>query len=121
MQDLKQLDEKSLKEEFQHFADKKKDENSAAKEASRDALDNYRMSKKGLAALCAVRKKTLTEGEVKKLMMKIDTSGDGEVSTGTSRSAAGASLEPTDVISRNMCGFRGCHALRGGGQSISCD
>jgi hypothetical protein len=34
VQDLKQLDEKSLKGEFQHFADKKKDENSAAKEAS---------------------------------------------------------------------------------------
>jgi hypothetical protein len=79
VQALKQLDEKSLKEEFQHFADKRKDENSAAEEASRDALDNCRMSKQGLAALFAARKKTLSEGEVKELMMRIDTGGDGEV------------------------------------------
>jgi hypothetical protein len=37
------------------------------------------MLKQGLAALFAARKKTLTEGKVKELMMRIDTSGDGEV------------------------------------------
>jgi hypothetical protein len=81
LQELKQLDDTSLKVEFSEFADiQKKAENSAAEEESTDALDKCgRLSKKGLAALFAAKKKALSEGEVKELMMRMDTSEDGEV------------------------------------------
>ena len=81
LQALKQLDDTSLKAEFSQFADiKKKAEDGAAEEASTDALDKCgRLSKKGLAALFAAKKKALSEGEVKELMMRMDTSEDGEV------------------------------------------
>ena len=57
------------------------EEISAAGEASSDALDHCRLSKQGWAVLFAARKKTLSEGEVKELILRIDTSGDGR-STG---------------------------------------
>jgi hypothetical protein len=81
LQALKQLDDTALKAEFSQFADiTKKAENSAAEEASTDALDKCgRLSKKGLAALFAAKKKALSEAEVKELMMRMDTSEDGEV------------------------------------------
>jgi hypothetical protein len=80
LQALKQLDDTSLKEEFKQFADiKKAAENRAAEDASTDALDKCRLSKKGLAALFAAKEKALSEAEVKELMMRMDTSGDGEV------------------------------------------
>ncbi len=40
---------------------------------------NCRLSKQGLAALFAAKNKTLSEGEVEKLMMRIDTDGNGEI------------------------------------------
>jgi hypothetical protein len=67
VQALKQQDDKSLKQVFQDFADIKQN------------TDNCRMSKDGLAALFASRHKTLSKGEAEELMMRIDTSGDGEV------------------------------------------
>jgi Ca2+-binding EF-hand superfamily protein len=80
LQALKQLDDTSLKEVFHQFADiQNKTENSAAEEASTDALDKSRLSKQGLAALFAAKNKTLSEGEVEELMMRIDTNGDGEI------------------------------------------
>ena len=47
LQALKQLDDKSLKQEFEKFADIK------------EITENYRMSKNGLAALFVTRKQTL--------------------------------------------------------------
>ena len=80
LQALKQLDDTSLKEDFKQFADiKKKAENSAAEDASTDALDKCRLSKKGVAALFAAKEKALSEAAVKELMMRMDTSEDGEV------------------------------------------
>ncbi len=80
LQALKQLDDTSLKAEFNQFADiNKKAVNSASEESSTDALDRCRLSKQGLAALFASKNKTLSEGEVEELMLRIDASGDGEV------------------------------------------
>ena len=56
-----------------------KAENSAAEEASTDALGKCRLSKQGLTALFAAKNKTLSEAEVEELMLRIDTSGDGKV------------------------------------------
>jgi hypothetical protein len=80
---LKQLDDKSLKQEFQHFS-KQQDDKSLKQEFQdfsdiKTCTDNCRMSKDGLAALFAARKMTLSKGEVEELMMRIDTSRDGEV------------------------------------------
>jgi Ca2+-binding EF-hand superfamily protein len=83
LQTLKQMDDTSLKAEFNQFADicqkEAENENSAAEEASTDALSKCRLSKQGLAALFAAKNRTLSEGEVEELMMRIDTSGDGKV------------------------------------------
>ena len=54
LQALKQLDDTSLKEDFKQFADIQKEDESAAEEASTDALDKCRLSKQGLAA-CSLR------------------------------------------------------------------
>jgi hypothetical protein len=79
LQALKQLDDTSLKAEFNQFADiTKKAENSAAVEASA-ALYKCRLSKQGLAALFAAKNKTLSDAEVEELMLRIDTDGDGEI------------------------------------------
>jgi hypothetical protein len=80
LQTLKQLDDTSLKAEFHQFADvTKKAENSAAEEASTDAVDKCCLSKQGLAALFAVKNKTLSDAEVEELMSRIDTDGNGEI------------------------------------------
>jgi Ca2+-binding EF-hand superfamily protein len=63
LQTLKQLDDTSLKAEFNQFAD----------------IHSNRLSKQGLAALFANKTHTLSEAEVKELMLRIDTSGDGEI------------------------------------------
>jgi hypothetical protein len=80
LQALKQLDNTSLKQKFKEFADiHKGPENSAAEEASTDALDKCRLSKQGLAALFAAEKKTISEGKLEELMVRIDTDGNGEI------------------------------------------
>jgi hypothetical protein len=80
LQALKQLDDTSLKAEFHQFADvTKKAENSAAEEASTDAVDKCCLSKQGLAALFAAKNKTLSDAEVEELMMRFDTDGNGEI------------------------------------------
>ena len=81
VQALKQMGDAALKQEFKLFADVQTEaENSAAEveegEASTDALDKKRMSKKGLAALFAAKNVTLSEDAVDELMSRIDTSGD---------------------------------------------
>jgi hypothetical protein len=63
LQALKELDDTSLKAEFNQFAD----------------IQMCRLSKQGLAALFLAKNKALSEGEVEELMFRIDTSGDGEV------------------------------------------
>ncbi len=81
LQALKQLDDTSLKAEFNQFADicQKEADTSAAEEVSTNALGKSRLSKQGLAALFASKNKTLSEGEVEELMMRIDTDGNGEI------------------------------------------
>jgi hypothetical protein len=80
LQALEQLDDTSLKAEFIQFSDIPKNaENSAAAGASTDALDKCRLSKQGLAALFAAKNKTLSEGKVEELMLRIDTDGNGEI------------------------------------------
>jgi hypothetical protein len=81
LQALKQTNDKSLREDFEQFADVNKEaEDNASEEAQTDALDKIRMSKKGLAALLLDKNNmTLREGEVEELLSRFDTNGDGEV------------------------------------------
>jgi hypothetical protein len=80
LQELKQLDDTSLKAEFSQFADiKKRAANSAAEEASTDAVDKCCLSKQGLAALFAAKNKTLSEGELEELISRSDANGDGVI------------------------------------------
>jgi hypothetical protein len=80
LQALKQKNVKSLREDFEQFADVNEEaESNASEEAQTDALDKIRMSKLGLAALFAAQNMTLGEGEVEELLSRFDTNGDGEV------------------------------------------
>ena len=80
LQALKQRNDKSLREDFEQFADVNKEaEDNASEGALTDALDKIRISKPGLAALFAAKNVTLREGEVEELLSRFDTNGDGEV------------------------------------------
>ena len=80
LQALKHTNDKSLREDFEQFADVNKDaEDNASGESQTDALDKIRMSKQGLADLFADKKMNFSEGEVEELLSRFDTNGDGEV------------------------------------------
>ena len=94
LQALKQLDDTSLKQKFKEFADiHKEPENSAAEEVLTDAPNKCRLSKQGLAALFAAEKKTLSEGKLEELMVRIDTDGNGEIDWYEFRALARSSSE----------------------------
>ena len=93
LQALKQLDDTSLKQKFKECADiHKEPENSSAEEASTDAPDKCCLSKQGLAALFAAEK-TLSEGKLEELMVRIDTDGNGEIDWYEFRALARSSSE----------------------------
>ena len=73
LQKLKQMDDTSLKAEFKQFADicPKEAENSAAEEASTNALGKCRLSKEGLVSLFTSKNKTLSKEATKALTVEV--------------------------------------------------